>query len=465
MSIRRETTTLSLGPKQAAATPMGVAAAGPVTISERLGIQTNAPPKQWPGVRPFRPQFKEVPFVSETVVDDVFDEMGIYVDPTGGFLSLVKSGADSVSKGAKAAAAGAGKLAGKAAEKASVAKTKADAVVRKAAAGKKAMAASITNKLAGLSRFDYKIYDDDDMTAILAVVRKAADGGADEKNNIAAFKGYTNSKITKTAQNQEGQMIHKESLIKKVKGKTKDASRAVPGRNAMALGYSKIDDEPSEESKKTFGDALYDETAPAGVGVPTIVQLDPQYDINKVDNMFPMTALVIEALDTDDLATSGEVVNGKKMIKIKMQAVPQAKITNEVVMNLTQDQVEFQYTLCVHGIYVNAEKDLVNGRKILVNQKSPGDVASYGIATANGIESALHHAMEGTEIDLLYLWACYRLVQGVHSLGSTNLNGANKKAVGKLLGEGLGKATQHKFSEDVDEDEFDELNRAFFRIE
>lgn len=465
MSIRRETTTLSLGPKQAAATPTGVTAAGPLTISERLGIQTSAPPKQWPGVKPFRPQFKEVPFVSETVVDDVFDEMGIYVDPTGGFLNALKSGAGSVAKGARAAAEGAGKLAGKAAEKASVAKTKADAVVRKAAAGKKAMAASITNKLAGLKKFDYKIYDSEDMTAILAVARKAADGQGDEKNNIAPFKGYTHDKITKTAQNQEGQMLHKESLTKKVKGKTKDASQAVAGRNAMVLGYSKIDDEASEESKNAFGDALFDEAAPAGVGVPTIVQLDPEVDINKVDNMFPMTALVIEALDTDDLATSGEVVNGKKMIKLQMQAVPQAKIAQEVVTNLTQDQVEFQYTLCVHGLYVNAEKELVKGRKILVPQRSPADVASYGIATANGIESALHHAMEGTEIDLLYLWACYRLVQGVHSLGSTNLNGENKKAVGKLLGEALGKAKGFDFAEDVDEDEFDELNRTFFRIE
>ena len=461
MSIRRETTTLSLGPKQAEATPTGVASPGPFTISERLGIQTSPPPTKWPEVKPFRPQFKEVPVVSGTVVDDVFDDMGVYVDPTGGFLNSLANGARAAGAGAGAlagkAGAGAGKLAGKAA-------AKANTVVRKAAAGKKAMAASLTNKLAGMDKFDFKTYDTDEpqVTAILAVARKAADGQGDEKNNIKSFRKFKHKKIVKTAENQEAQMLHKVSLTKTIKGKTKVSDQAVTGRSALALGYSQVEDGESEESKGTFGDALYNEDSAAGIGVPTIVQLDPAFDTNKVENMFPMTALVVEALDTDDLSKFEK--EGKSLIKITMQAIPQANITKEVVNNLTQDQVEFEYTLCVHGLYVNAEKGLIKGRKILVHQKKPDDITAYGISTPNGIESALHHAMVGTEIDLLYLWSCYRLVQGVYSLGQTSLITDNKKVVGKLLGEGLGKATQFKFSEDVEDDEFDELNDAYFKM-
>lgn len=71
----------------------------------------------------------------------------------------------------------------------------------------------------------------------------------------------------------------------------------------------------------------------------------------------------------------------------------------------------------------------MTGRKILVSQKNPDNITAYGISMPTGIESALHHAMEGTEIDLLYLWACYRLVHGVHSLALTSLNKDKTKAL------------------------------------
>lgn len=57
----------------------------------------------------------------------------------------------------------------------------------------------------------------------------------------------------------------------------------------------------------------------------------------------------------DNLATDGED-NGKPLIKITMQAIPEVNIKTEVVNNLTKDQVDYEYTLCVHGLYVNADK-------------------------------------------------------------------------------------------------------------
>ena len=75
------------------------------------------------------------------------------------------------------------------------------------------------------------------------------------------------------------------------------------------------------------------------------------------------------------------------------------------------------------------------------------------------VESALRHAMDGTEIDLLYLWACYRLVAGVHTLAEApGLDKTEKEAIKELLGEGLGEVTLHSFAEDFDDGEFDEIN-------
>jgi len=463
MSIRRETSAPALEPGVAWATPTGELApvSMPMTISERLGIQHDVPLRKRP--EPFAPQFKSVPVVSGTVVDDAFEDLDIDVDATGLFGKK---------KGKAAAAA---KVKGGAPKKGGImanlkaAKNKADAAVRKASAGAKAAAAgamaaaaSVADKHAGMQKFDYQIYNDD-FTAVLAVAKKVNGGTvADDKNNIKGFKKYKHKAVTKQAEAQEAQMMHNETLIKKVKGKEdKVAGRPVAGRNAAVLGFSQVED--SDESNERFASAIFDKDAPGGPGVPTIVQLN-EYDTNKVEGMEPISALVLQALDTDELETSGES-NGKPAITVTMQAIKEAKIGQEVVNTLTKDQVEFQYTLCVHGLYVNEDKEIMMGRKILVHQANPGDITAYGIATPNGIESALHHAMDGKEIDLLYLWACYRLVHGVYTLGQSGLADKTRaEAIKELLGEGLGMATQHSFAEDVDGDEFDALNNASLRM-
>ena len=125
---------------------------------------------------------------------------------------------------------------------------------------------------------------------------------------------------------------------------------------------------------------------------------------------------------------------------------------------MSRDQLEYEYKLCVHGLYVGKDKQLMRGQKILVQQKNPNDIAAYGIATANGIESALHHAMKGEVIDLLYLWTCFRLVQGVHSLAKASVDAAQKAALKELLGESMGVATQYIIKDDFEDDDFDELN-------
>ena len=440
--------------------PPSVGASPPRTISESLGIEAKVAPRKWPAA--FVPEFREVPEVSDTVVEDVFEEMDIDVEATGGLFGIKKK--DGAVKGDAPSKKGSMLANLKAA------KDKANEVVRKAGsaaksgvvagakaagAGAKAVATSAANKSAGMQKYDYKIYNSEDFIGVLAVAKKGADGEADDKNNIKAFKSYKHSKVTEHAEKQEAQMMRRESLLKKIKGhEPKLVSHAAPGRNAVVLGYSQV--EANSAGTELFAGAIYSQEEPAALGEPTIVQLDA-YDTNKVENMMPISALVIEALNTDTLATNGQS-NGKDLITVTMQAIPEAKIATEVVNTLTKDEVDFQYTLCVHGLYVGEEKALMMGRKILVHQRSPGNIASYGIATPNGIESALHHAMEGKEIDLLYLWTCYRLVQGVHSLGQSNLDRAQKAAMKELLGEGLGIATMNTFSADVDGPEFDDVN-------
>jgi hypothetical protein len=222
------------------------------------------------------------------------------------------------------------------------------------------------------------------------------------------------------------------------------------------LGYSRVSN--SKESNTLFASSIFDPEAPAAAGVPTIVQLS-MYDTNKESGMMPISALVVEPLDTDTLEGFDS-----EILTVTMQAVPEAD-TQEVVNKRTRGQVEFDYTLCVHGLYVGTDKTLMAGRKILVYQKDPSNIAAYGIATPRGIESALHHAMEGTEIDLLYLWACFRLVQGVHSLATqVSLSGTKKAALKELLGTSLGTAVPYSFAEDED-DEFDEVNLLPLKLE
>ena len=184
MSIRREAAELPLGSSVAVAVPTAALEPVPIpqTIAERLGIPKDAPPARRP--QPFEPQFKEVPVVSGSVVEDMFH--GYDADPVGLF-------------GKKKAAAGAKVEAepkkGSMMANMKAAKDKADAAVRKAsagaksvAAGAKSMAVSAVDKNAGMQKYDYKVMSTDDFTGVLAVAKKANGGtDLDAKNNIKAF--------------------------------------------------------------------------------------------------------------------------------------------------------------------------------------------------------------------------------------------------------------------------------------
>ena len=473
MSVRRDVPLLAETASRRPTSAISV----PQTISDRLGIEQRSAPAKWPS--PFQPQFKKVPMVVGSVVSDVFDDYG--ADPTGLFgksraslgkrmegaptkrgsvMGNIKTKAKeranaAVRKGVASAKAGA-KVAG-ANAKAASASAKAGAKV--AGAAGKAAVASVNDKMTGMQKFDYAVMSTDEFTGVLAVARKTNNGtDLDAKNNITAFKKYKHGKVADHAAKQESQMLHKEGLVKKLKGKDdRLAARAAPGRHAAVLGYSRVSE--SKESNALFADSIFDPEAPAAAGVPTIVELS-MYDTNKVSGMMPISAVVVEPLDTDTLEGFDS-----EILTVTMQAVPEADIQEEVVNKRTRGQVEFDYTLCVHGLYVGANKTLMAGRKILVYQKDPSNIAMYGIATPRGIESALHHAMEGTEIDLLYLWACFRLVQGVHSLATqVSLSATKKAALKELLGTSLGTAVPYSFAEDED-DEFDEVNLLPLKLE
>lgn len=444
MSIRRE----APRPVEAFRAPSAntAVALAPQTIGDRLGIERPASPAQWP--QPFQPQYKEVPLVSESVVEDAFD--GFDADPTGLF------GKKKVADGAKVQGKKGGIVANLKA-----AKSKADAVVRKGVVGLKGRAGGIVDNFAGMQKFDYKVMSDDKFTGVLAVARKTNGGkDVDLANNIKAFKKYKHSKVIKQAEAQESRMLHREGLVKKKKGKEdKVVGRKAPGRNAAVLGYSQVQggEEGGEEDLAVFNGYVYNPEAPAGDGVPTVVEMS-EFDTNDVDGMMPITGLVVETLDTDELSFDGDTMT------VTMQAVPEAKIEEQAINELTRDGLEFEYSLCVHGLYVGEDKQLMRGQKILVPKKKPNDVAAYGIATPNGIESALHHAMEGKVIDLLYLWTCFRLVQGVQDLAKRSVDAAQKAALKELLGESMGTVTQYTIKDDFEDDDFDELNELPLHI-
>ena len=473
MSVRRDVPLLADTASRRTTSAISV----PQTISDRLGIDQRSAPAKWPS--PFQPQFKKVPVVVGSVVSDAFDDYG--ADPTGLFGkskapsgkrmdgALIKKGGVMGNIKAKAkekanaavrkgvASAKAGARAASANAKAASASAKAGAKV--AGAAGKAAVASVNDKMTGMQKFDYAVMDTDEFTGVLSVARKTNNGtDLDTKNNITAFKDYEHGKVVEKAREQETEMLHKEGLVKKLKGKSdKVAARAVPGRHAAVLGYSRVSN--SKESNTLFASSIFDPEAPAAAGVPTIVQLSV-YDTNKKSGMMPISALVVEPLDTDTLQGFDS-----EILTVTMQAVPAANIQTEVVNKRTRGQVEFDYTLCVHGLYVGTDKTLMAGRKILVYQKDPSNIAAYGIATPRGIESALYHAMKGTEIDLLYLWACFRLVQGVHSLATqVGLSGTKKAALKELLGTSQGMAVPYSFAEDED-DEFDEVNLLPLKLE
>ena len=103
MSIRRVAEPLPRNPRPPA--PTSVAIGAPQTIAGRLGIEKQHAPEKWPAA--FHPKFKEVPVVSGTVVDDVFDEMGVHVDSTGGLMDYAKSAKSGAVNALKAAKDGA----------------------------------------------------------------------------------------------------------------------------------------------------------------------------------------------------------------------------------------------------------------------------------------------------------------------------------------------------------------------
>ena len=190
-----------------------------------------------------------------------------------------------------------------------------------------------------MQKFDYKVMSDDKFTGVLAVARKTNGGkDVDLANNIKAFKKYKHSKVTKQAEAQESRMLHREGLVKKKKGKEdKVVGRKAPGRNAAVLGYSQVQggeedgEEGGEEDLAVFNEYVYNPEAPAGDGVPTVVEMS-EFDTNDVDGMMPITGLVVETLDTDELSFDGDTMT------VTMQAVPEAKIEEQAINELTRNE-------------------------------------------------------------------------------------------------------------------------------
>lgn len=448
MSLRRDcveadaTATMStpaLSIQSAATFAPATRADQPATISSSLGITNPGPAKPFV---PFVPQHVAPQAVGH-VVDDAFaGYYGYDVEPTGLFGKKKKDAA-----AAAAAPVKGGKKGGMMANL-KAAKDKANAVVRKAASGAKTLAKGAADLVSGLSRFDYKLYSES-FTAMLAVAKKANGTDLSDKNNYKAFEGDSTYKsVLKIAKAQEAQMTRTESMQKNVKGReSKVISRKIAGRNAACLGFAQV--EESDESKQRFGDVIFPPAAAAGV--PTLVTLT-ENDTNGTAGMKPITGLVVEAIDVDALATGGD---GK--IAISMAEVNEAKLQASQEA-LTTDEFEFQWSLCVHGLHVDEDKGVHVGPKILVPTGKTNDVSAYGIATESGVERALSHAIKGEKLDLLLLWTSFKLVQGAKGLANASLDAAQKKAAQELFGSLDGMGTQNSFSEDVDADDFDELN-------
>lgn len=444
MSLRRDCVEGDAQPfARSIAPPTAFAPAAPTqpaTIASSLGIANPMPAKPFVA---FAPQYPTPQSVGN-VVDDAFgDYYGYDVDPTGLF-GKKKNAAAAAAAPVKGAKKG-GML-----SNLKAATSKANATVRKAASGTKSLAKGASDLVAGLSHFDYKLYSDT-FTALLGVAKKDDGINTDPKNNYAAFAGDSKyKKVVKVAQMQEAQMTHTQSLQKNVKGReSKVIKKKVPHRNAATLGFAQV--EASAESKKRYGDVIYPPAA--AVGIPTLVTLTVN-DTNGTKGMLPITGLVVESVDVAKITKGGDgniAINMAEVKEIKMKA------SQEV---LTSDEFEFEWTLCVHGIHVDEQKNLHNGPMILVPKSNLNNVSAYGIATQNGIESALSHAIKGDKIDLLLLWTAFKLVQGAQGLAYASLDSDKKKAAQELFGSLDGVTNQHSYSEDVDADEFDELNAA-----
>lgn len=444
MSIRREalsdTTnrTVNREPLTRVAEATGVAHAPP-TISDRLGIERQTTPPSWPPA--FEPQYKEVEDVGNVV--DLFEEFDD-VEATGGMFGKKKpDAAGEKPKGGIIA-------------NLKAAKSKADSAVLKAVNGAKGLVKGAKDMLSGLSQFDYKVYSDA-FTAILGVAKKDNDGkSVNDKYNYKAFAGDSKfKKVLAIAQAQEKLMTRTESKTKNTKGReSKVIERKIKGRNAACLGFAQV--EASEQSQTRYGEVIFPPAAAAGV--PTLVTLTLN-DTNGHESMRPITGLVVEVVDTDALAFDDNKIT-INMDAVKEIGMPASKAT------LNNSEFEFKYSLCVHGIHVDEDKALHMGPRIIVPIGDlMGDVSAYGIATENGIESALAHAIKGEKLDLLLLWTSFKLVQGARGLAGKSLDGKQKAAIAELFGSMDTANQSNTIGDDYDEDEFGDVNDVDLPLE
>ena len=445
MSIRREalsdTTNRAANrvplTRVAEAEAIGVAQA-PLTISDRLGIERQTAPPSWPSA--FEPQYKEVEEVGNVV--DLFEEFDD-VEATGGMF------------GKKKPAVAGEKPKGGLIANLKAAKSKANSAVLKAVKGAKVLAKGANDMLSGLSQFDYKVYSDG-FTAILGVSKKDNDGkSVNDKYNYKAFAGDSKfKKVLAIAQAQEKPMTRTESKTKNTKGRdSKVIERKIKGRNAACLGFAEV--ESSDESQTRYGEVIFPPAAAAGV--PTLVTLTLN-DTNGHESMRPITGLVVEVLDTEVLAFDDNKIT-INMEAVKEIGMPASKAT------MTSDEFEFKYSLCVHGIHVDEDKALHMGPRIIVPTQEMNDVTAYGIATENGIESALAHAIKGEKLDLLLLWTSFKLVQGARGLAGKSLDGKQKEAIAELFGSMDSAGQSNTIGDDYDEDEFGDVNDVNLPLE
>ena len=430
----------------------------PATISSSLGLADSGPSHPYVRFEPQHPTPKPV----GNVVDDAF--IGHVAAPTGLF-SKKKKGAAAAVKGAPKKGSMMANL--------KAAKSKADVAVRKgkqlaqqgkaaagkAAAGAKASAKAAGDAMVGLGNFDYRVYSDD-FSAILGVAKKDKGTTPNDRYNFQAFAEgwYGQEKVSQVAAAQEKKMSRIESQVKNQKGRdSKTIKRTIPGRNAACLGFAQV--EASDATNERFGDVIFQNTGKEVAGIPTLVHITAT---NGEDGMEPITGLVMEAIDTDDIPT-----NDEDKIDLNFASIDEIEGENAYEGSMTADEITFKFVACVHGVHVDGDKTLHVGPKILVpasaGAKKRGDDAmedlrEYGIVTENGVESALAHAIQGEKLDLLLLWTSWKLALGAKRLAGSKLGKAEKGAVAEIFGSADGMATKNSISEAVDADEFAELS-------
>ena len=470
MSIRHQNSADTTNPavnrvpftRVAEATGAGLA---PQTISDRLGIAQKTAPPSWPSA--FVPQYKEVEAVGNVV--NLFEEF-YGVEATGMRFFSNKVGP----------AGGAEAKRGNVVANLKAAKKKSsEAVLSTVSGGRMEMLAkAASDKATGLNKFDYKIYDEQEYTAILAVAKKDNGGTtASDKYNLKPFgKDTTYKEVRKIAKAQEARMHSNWSTNQNLKGSdVEELTKAIEGRNAACMGFAEV--KKSTQSMERYGDAIYPKGAAAGV--PTLVTLTKN-DNNGANDMKPITGLVLEALDVKTLPfTDKSIAISDTQLNLTVSALTTLKdldLTESALTTLkdllgdefkettmSQNDFKLKYALCVHGLYVDVsdgEKNLHTGPKIIVPVQEYHHIAAFGSVTENGIESALAHAIVGKKLDLLLLWTSYRLVQGARMMSNKGFFGKDKKAAAQLFGKMFSKGNRNPIANNYDEDEFGDVNGA-----